>query len=223
MSLIDSVSRGLGFSSSNAGGRAAEIREQFNQKGIDFLKEQFGLTEEQLLPFLNLGMGGLERFSDASTVGGFDELIGQITDTDVFGNLVDKRREETLNALSSAGLSRSGVAVDEISQIPVDVALAIENALTSRSGSLGDIGFNTALTLGGQRQNLGSQVARLFQDSGVARSGGVITDAQAQAKTDKNLLNTLSGALRGGIKGGALLDAGGKEGLLKAISAGAFL
>jgi len=217
MAFFDSIGRGLGFSSSNAGGRAAEKIEEANRKAIDFLKEQFGLSEEQLAPFLETGLEGFERFADASTPEGFDDLIGRISGTDTFGNLLNLRKRGVESALATGGLSRSGAAVEELSQLPVDIALQIEQAVTGRSGSLGDIGFSTATNLSGLRQNLGSQVGGLEQEIGRALAGGIITDAQAQAAADENLLRTLGGGVRGAIIGG-----GDPSGLIKAVSTGAF-
>ena len=182
-------------SKKNAPGRAATAANQGLSLGIDEIKSQFGDTQSsfadaiaQFLPFLQAGTGQLGALEQGATVGGLDERLGEITSSDTFGNIVDERTRATQGALGAGGLTRSGTAVEELSAIPQDVALAIEEMLTGRSKGLADTGLAAAgasggLTsaLGGIGSNVSSAIASLLGQQGENTSSGILGKAQAQA------------------------------------------
>ena len=221
MGIFDSLSRSFGFAGGgNTGARAAEERIAFNQKGIDRLEEGFDTTREVLDPFLEAGLGGLDLFSQGASVGGFDEILSEIFNTDIFDSLVSERTDSIRGQLAAGGLTRSGTALEEIARVPTDVGLNLGRDILTRAGDLAGRGQNAASGIASNAASFAQQIARLFQDSGVAKSGGIVTDRQAQAQADQNLLNTFqAGATAGSF---FLPGGGGIEALGKSITGGSF-
>ncbi len=156
----------------NAGSRAASAANQMTQLGIN-----------ELRPFLDAGSAQLEGLAQGATVGGLDERLGEIFNSDTFGNLVQDRERGVQSALSAGGLTRSGGGVQAIADVGSELGLQLENLLTGRSSNLANIGQSAA---GG--------VANLFNQQGQNLSSGIVTDAQSRA----NFGGQLAG-LAGGI------------------------
>lgn len=193
---------------------AAIIQQQFNQQAIDELARQFGITQEQIQPFISAGTGALPGVIEGTTVSGLDERLRRIFNTDIFGELVGERERGVRGQLAAGGLTRSGTAIQEAANIPTDIGLAIENLLAGRSANLAGTGLNAALGVGSLGAGTSGGISNLLAASGQAggagvfrgaeaKAGGILIDAQARAAGQQNLLN-LAGAF-----GGAAVEAGG--------------
>ena len=166
----------------DSGSKAAELEAAANQAAVAELRRQFDLTQENVAPFLEAGQRAVPGLEQASTVGGLDQRLREIFNTDIFGSLVGERTRSVNNQLAAGGLTRSGTALLEAARIPTDIGLALEQLLTNRLSNLSGSGQNAALGLGGLGARNAESIAGLLRDTGRARSGGSILDAQAGAK-----------------------------------------
>lgn len=187
------VAKALGFGGrETAGGRAAEAQTQGSQQAIDELRRQFGITQENIAPFLEAGQQALPGVVEGTTAEGLDERLGRILGTDIFQNLLGERTRAVEGQLASTGQSRSGFGLQAAAQIPTDLALQLEQLLTGRSTQLAGSGQNVALGLGSLGGQAAGGIGNLFQSQGQARGAGIITDAQAEARRSQQQLNTVA-------------------------------
>ena len=77
---------------------SAKIAAESQERGLEALLEQLGITRESFAPFLEAGAGALpelregfrpQRGTDAR---GLDANIAELLDTDIFGSLVGERQ-----------------------------------------------------------------------------------------------------------------------------------
>ena len=179
-----------GGSAANAGTTAAGIEQTYNQRGIDAILAELAQTKGNMGPFIAPGAGATANLVQGSTAAGLDQRIAEILNTDTFGALNEERTRAVEGQLSSAGLTRSGTGAQEIARVPTELALAIEEALTGRNANLAGNAQDAALGLGTISAQSGNNIARLNNESGVAGSSGVVTDAQTSAAGGQNALNT---------------------------------
>ena len=194
------------FGGDDSGSRAAAAQVAGQQSGIDELRRQFGITQENLTPFIEAGTGALPGVIQGTTAGGLDERLAQIFDTDVFGSLVEERQRGVQGQLAAGGLTRSGTAIQEAANIPTSLGLALEQLLTGRGTALAGAGQSAAAGLGQFGAQASGGIANLLQQQGQARSSGIITDAEAGQAGLSNIFGLLSGA---GSAVGGLAPAGG--------------
>jgi len=196
------VADALGFGGRpNAAGRGAESQIAFNQQGIDELRRQFGITQENIQPFVSAGQGQLAALQQGTTAGGLDQRLRELFNTDIFGGLVDERTRAVEGQLSAGGLTRSGTALQEAARIPTDIGLALERQLFGRSQNLAGAGQNAALGLGGLGAQSSGNIASILTGSGAASSQGILGDAVARAAQQQKKFDTFSSI------GSAALDA----------------
>lgn len=150
-------------------------------------------------PFYDMGLAGAQGYASAATPQGLDEMISQIMSGDYFTDLVDTRTRAVQGQLAASGLTRSGRALEEAAAIPTELAFNIENLLTGRQGSLGDMGFSS-----------GSQIADLTTRVGEAIASGILgLEAQENARDmagDTNRSNLLGSVIGGTLSGGLFSD-----------------
>ncbi len=203
---------GGGGGGGDSGARAAEIEAASNREAIAAqqkasaeataeLRRQFGITQENIAPFLEAGTEALPQVQEGTTVEGLNARLGRIFDSDIFGRLVGERTKAVEGTLAASGQLRSGTGLEETAKIPTGIGLALEGLLTGRSEDLVLGGRQAALglgTLGGQTsqsianvlQATGQGTSNLIQGIGQAGSAGIITDQQASAQRGQNTLNT---------------------------------
>jgi hypothetical protein len=92
-------------------------------------------------PYQEPGLDAYEQFAQGSTPEGLDAILSQIMGGNTFGSLIDERTRSMEGMLSAGGLTRSGEALDQAAQLPVDVALALESLLSGRQAGLADTGY----------------------------------------------------------------------------------
>ena len=173
-----------------AGKRAAEAQVQANDASIAEMRRQFDTTQKNIAPFLQAGQGAVPSVEAGSTVGGLDEMLAQIFNSDIFGSLVDERQRGVQGQLAAGGLTRSGTAMQEASRVPTDLGLMLEQMLNGRQTNLMNTGLNAATGLGQMGQNNSANIGNMMSQSGQATSSGIITDQQAKAQGQQNMLNT---------------------------------
>ena len=174
----------------DSGSKAADAQVRANNASIAEMRRQFGITQENIAPWLTAGQDALGATQESATPQGLDALLAQIMGTDTFGSLVDERQRGVQGQLAAGGLTRSGTAMQEAARVPTDLALALENMLTGRQSDISNRGASAAVGLGNLGQSNSSGIAGLMSQSGNAISSGIITDQQARAQGQQNLFNT---------------------------------
>lgn len=181
----------------------ALIQGQQGQFRTDFNRQR-GLTEEGLDPFIQAGTTALQDVQQGATIGGLEERIASILSGDAFQSLKQERVGDLQTQLAASGLSRSGLALQEIASISPELAFQLENQLFGRSRDLSNVGFKgverrgalgNQLTIGqGQLsggltelearlgENLGLGLAQGFQGIGEAQSQGRLQALAAKEK-----------------------------------------
>ena len=191
----------------NAGRQAAEAEVRGAQLGVNELRRQFDITQENFAPFLQAGteaipraVSAIDALAPGATAGGLDARLAEIFNTDIFDSLVDERTRAVQGQLAASGLSRSGTAIQEVANIPAQLGLAIEDLLTGRQGNqasrlagLAGVGQSAAGSLGQFGAQSSQSIANLFERQGQSRSAGIITDAQAGASGLGQVLKLASG------------------------------
>lgn len=205
MGFFSSIGSAFGFGDGGAGD-AANVQNAALFAANKRLQEGFDPTEQALQPFQEAGLGALPGLIQGSTAGGLDERLGEIFGGESFQNLVGERTRAAQGQLSSAGLFRSGQAVEDIANIPTELGFGIENLLAGREAGLAGQGFGAATTLGNFRQNLARGLSGLDVQSGQVGAQGILGGQQAQSAGIGNLLGAAgsfgTGALQGGLQGG---------------------
>lgn len=159
--------------------QGAQEANRLSQQGIEELRRQFGLTEQNVQgatdtalggirqqfdqtagninPFIQAGQNQLESLQQGASIGGFGERLGQIFGGGALDPLIAERTRGAQFQQSATGLRR-GDSLQDIAAIPQDIGLGIEQLLTGRSSQLAGQGLQAALGLGslGNQASLGA-------------------------------------------------------------------
>ncbi len=182
----------------DSGARAAQEANRFSQQGIDELRRQFELTQANVDPFIQAGLGQLGALEEGTTAEGFGARLARIFSGGALDPLIEERTRAAQGQLAAGGLTRSGTALQEISAIPQDIGLAIESLLTGRSANLAGRGQSAALGLGQIGGASAANIASLFAGQGANIIGGAQQDAQSRSGSFGDVLGFL-GSAAGGI------------------------
>lgn len=191
------------------------------------------------------GIGTLQPIADlfnpqgiqqGLTLEGIGSTLQAITGPDSpFAGLIQNRKSEALDALSAAGLRRSGAAAEAAAEIPTELALQISDMLFSRN--VNNPALNALNTISGLQVTQGQQQGQIESDlaqslagidlSGAANLANLETGAGAvqantalglgnlEAESRQQLLDIFGGQLTSGLQGGlsTLLSSGATGGL----------
>ncbi len=178
-----------GQTGADAARDAADINAGAQREGLEELKRQFGITQENLAPFLSFGTGAIPGAEQGLSVGGIDEMLGQIFGSDSFGNLREERERSMTGLLGASGNTRGGFGLEQIADVPTDLGLQLEQLLFGRNQNAVNLGQNTAVGAG----TLGTQgaqgIAQSFGNIGATQGAGITNAAGAEAAGMQNLLN----------------------------------
>lgn len=174
--------------------RAAQLNAEAARRAIAEQRRQFDFTSKLFQPYVDLGADFIGSVSDASTLQGFDNRIGQIQDSSVFNDLFGMRQDAADNYYARIGGARSGAAVQEAAQVPVDLAMAIENQLFGRQLNNVNIGQNSVARVGAAGQGFADSIANIEMNSagqqgqlmvqgGNALGQGIINAGNAQGQS----------------------------------------
>lgn len=114
-------------------------------------------------PFIEAGTGALRDVQRAGTVGGLDERIAEILGSGAFQTLREERFGDVNRQLASAGLSRSGEALRQISDISPDLAFQLEQQQFGRQQQLANLGLQIEGRQFGRQQQLANRAFQLEQ------------------------------------------------------------
>jgi len=132
------------------------------ERGIGAIREGQAEQRELLSPFIQAGQRQIGSLREGATPEGFGERLRRIFEGGALDPIIEERTRAAQGQLGAAGLTRSGTALEQISAIPQDIGLMIENLLTQRSGELFDVGQETALGFGGLVGQGAGQQAGIF-------------------------------------------------------------
>ncbi len=203
------LSSALSDDAGDAGGNAAQSARAISQEGIDEIRKQLGLVQGNVQPFVEAGQRQIPGVERAASVQGLDEILGEIFQTDTFRNLVSERRQGVEGALSSGGFSRSGRAIDELSAVPQDIGLLIENLISGRQSSLAAGGQSAALNLGGLGLQGAANIGGITTGASNQAFQGLSSDRLRQAESQNDLISGLFGAggsVIGGLQSGGFFN-----------------
>lgn len=196
-----------------AGGGAAALQTQASREAIAEIQRQFGITQENIAPFLEAGQGAAPGVAQAAGIGGFGERLGELFGGGALDPLIAERTRAVQGGLAAGGLTRSGAGIRELADVPTNLGLQIENLLAGRGQQLFGQGQQAALGLGGLSGQAAGQQAGLLQGIGQAQSQGSLLDAQLRAQRNQQLIQGVgeAGSFLGGLlpTGGAGAGGGG--------------
>lgn len=165
----------------NAGTSGAAAANAASALQIEELRRQFDVTQENLAPFIEAGVGQLGALTEGATSGGLDERISRILESGAFSSLIGERQRGIQGQLSAGGLTRSGTAIQEAANIPTDLAFSLENLLTNRSANLTNLGSGQAATLAGLQTQTSGQIGQAIAQQGQNTASGLLADQQSRA------------------------------------------
>lgn len=170
---------------SSSGAEAAAAQAASNREAIAETRRQFDITQGQIQPFVEAGVAQLPALEAGATVGGLDEVLGQIFGSQNFQNLRDERTRALEGQLSAGGLTRSGTALQEAANIPTGLGFELEQLLSNRSANLAGTAQAGAVQIGQFGAQSSANIAGLQQATGQAASSGILADQQADAAAVK--------------------------------------
>lgn len=203
----------------DSGENAAQLIAQQNLLSQQGIESQFGQTQANLQPFITAGQEGLADVQQGATIPGFSERLNEIFGTDIFNRLRGERRQDIGFQLAATGQRRSGTGLETIANIPNELALALENLLTQRSGALSSQGLGAAGTLGQFGAQKEGAITALRSGTGEAQAGGFLQDQRSKTSGFQNLLGLGSSVIGGGLGG---LPEGALSGIFGGGSIGGF-
>ena len=184
----DAIGGVLGKGGADAATDAANVQANAQTMGIKELQRQYTQNVQRMLPFVATGKAQLDNLLQGATPAGMRDRINQLLNTNTFRNLTQERQRAAGDWLSRAGLSRSGMALREVSKIPTELAFELENLLFGRQQNLAGSGQNAAAGLGAQGYQASSSIADMFNQQGQTLASGILGAQQANAQAGQNLL-----------------------------------
>lgn len=204
--------------STEAATYAAQLQHEATMAGVEEMRRQYNQTVTRLQPYVDLGQNSIGDMEQAATVEGLDQRIGQILNTEVFGNLFNERMGTVEDYLSRTGQRRSGAAMQEAATVPTDLALGIEGQLYGRTANNVNIGQSAAAMVGNAGANYAANSANLMQQ-GAAAQGNFITQG---ANAGANGILAAGNASAQGINSAAIYGAQGIQGAANAQAQGIY-
>jgi len=102
----------------------------------DDLSTGFGDAIGRLDPVAQTGLGALQALEAGATPEGFVSNVQNLQNSGVLAPLIESNQRDLEAQLAAQGLTRSGIGVQELSQIPIETILGIEGNLQNRQGQL---------------------------------------------------------------------------------------
>jgi len=157
---------------------SADLQAQAAARALAEQQRQYNQTVERFQPYVDLGTSSIGAFDNASTIEGYDQRLGQILNSSNFGAVRADRQEVADDYSSRLGMSRSGAAIEQASDISTGLGREIENQLYGRLGNNVEIGQNSAAQVGVFGQNYANAVGNI--ETGTASNiGNLVTQGAA--------------------------------------------
>jgi hypothetical protein len=177
---------------------ASEKGIQFQREALDESRRQFGVTQDNLRPFLQSGQNALGSLGDLLGLNGPDKqqaAFAGIQNSPAFNGIVNQGENAILQRASATGGLRGGNVQGALAQYRPQLLNQFLNEQYGRLAGVAQIGAGTGTNLGtlgaqfGQGgQNAASNIANLLSQQGQAIAGGQIAQGNASAAGFNNLL-----------------------------------
>lgn len=186
-----------------AAGRAADVQAQAAETGISEQRRQFDITQGNLQPFQEAGVGALSQ--QQALLG----LSGQEAQQTAFSGLEESAGQRFLRDRQQKALLRNASAIGGLGGGNVRTALQqqavgfAQQDIENQFGRLGQLAGQgqIATTAGAQLgANTASNIAALQGNLGAAQASGILGPAQANAAATGQILQ-LGGQLAGAVLG----------------------
>jgi hypothetical protein len=137
-------------------------------------------------------------------------------DTDMFHDVLGKSRHYLESTASASGLGgRSGDFFKDASEMPLNVAMGIEDQQYGRLGGIAGIGLQGATSLAGHSSATGTNIASMYQQQGQGIAQTQIAKSQQQAADRQGMMNAMAmiggAALMAPVAGPAAVAASDKN------------
>lgn len=199
--VIDLVSANESRKSRDAGidatERAAQLQFEATQAGIAETGRQFDVTQANLKPFQEAGVGALSQ--QQALLG----LSGQEAQQQAFSGLQESPGQQFLRERQQRALVRNASAIGGLGGGNVRTALQeqavgfAQQDIQNQFGRLGQIagqGQNTAINLGQFGANASSNIANLGVAGAEARASGILGAQAVRAQGTQNILGNIGSA-----------------------------
>lgn len=221
MGLLSGITDAIGVTDTGSGAEAARqagiVSANQARKAKVALGRGLGQSRENLTgatgqaigtlqPLANIGLGGAQQFAQGATTGGFTGNIMDLLQGGGLDPLIAENRRNVLGELSSAGLTRSGPGIEQLSQIPVETAFGIEQMLSGRQGQTAQFGLPAISGIANFQQGLGTNLANLntgfsqnlvniLTNQGQQQGAAILGGQQAEAAERGNLASLLGSGI----------------------------
>ena len=173
-----------GMNSASAAKSAASAQEQSQQNTLNWIQQVYGNTSTNLSPFISggqqaqqslLGFYGLP----GGNASGETQAYSQFQNTPTYQFPLQQANLATNRSLAASGLTNSGAALRDVSQLNAGYASQGLNSYLSGLSGLAGSGQSAAAQLGSVGVGTGAQIATANTASGNAAAAGLIGSANA--------------------------------------------
>lgn len=206
LGLVDDVTGVEG--AQRAANEAAGVQSDAYQSGIDESRRQFGVTQENMAPWLQAGTGALGLQQD------FLGLSGQDAQSQAYANyqespgqkfLRERGMKATMQGAAASGGLGGGRVRAELNKQGIGFAAQDFGNYYNRLSGMSNTGQQTGAQLGQLGSQASQQVQTGLANQGAARASGILGGQQAMAQSNQNLWglgSTAIGAYMGAPVGG---------------------
>jgi hypothetical protein len=152
-------------------------------KGVGDIFNQLGQGLQGLQPFSQAGINALPGLEQGSTLEGFGGGLSDIFNSSAIQPLIQDRMRAANSAFGSAGLTRSGGAIQAAADIPTELAMQIEQMLNERQTGLAGLGFGADSLSAELRNQASLGRAGILADRFATQTGA--DQASKQRKQDR--------------------------------------
>jgi hypothetical protein len=192
---------GGGLIASHGASKAAQIQNQADQAAIQEQQRQFNVTDQELAPFRQAGLGGLSGYGDlVGTNGGPAQAaaIQALQASPYYQSLYNNGLEATLQNASATGGIRGGNTQLGLARFGSDtLAQIIQNQL-GNLGSLAQLGLGATNSTGAFGAAATNNIASLLAQQGQNSGDAALANAGAMAGIFKSIGNLGAFALNPG-------------------------
>ena len=186
-----------GLIQGGAASSAAKAQEAAQQKTLNWVQQVYGNTQSNLSPFITGGQNALSSLLGfyglpGGNASGAQQAYQQFQNTPFYQFPLQQANLATNRQLAASGLSNSGAALRDVSQLNAGYASQGLSGYLSGLTGLAGSGQNAASSLGGIGVGTGAQIGAANTQSGQAASAGIIGGANATNSAISGSLGALT-------------------------------
>jgi hypothetical protein len=181
---------GGGLIASHGASKAANIQNQADQAAIGEQQRQFNVTDQELAPFRQAGLGGLAGYGDlVGTNGGPQQAaaIQALQASPFYQSLYNNGLEATLQNASATGGIRGGNTQLGLARFGSDTLAQVIQQQLGNLGALANMGLGATNSTGAFGAAASNNIANLTQQQGQNSGDAALAQAGAMAGIFKNI------------------------------------